>query len=253
MIRILLSGCNGKMGRTITEKVNNFPGLTIVAGVDRNTSSCSYPVYEKIADCTVDSDVILDFSRPDALDNLIDYAKAKSLPLILCTTGFTPDQLVKIQLAAVEIPIFRSANMSIGINVINNMLRKVSSLLYDNFDIEIIEKHHNQKVDAPSGTALLLGDTIRDSLREETIYVHGREGISKRSHKEIGIHAIRGGSIVGEHEVIFAGDGETIEFKHTALSRDVFAIGALKACEFMYGKDKGFYSMDNVVNNSTND
>lgn len=250
MVRILLSGCCGKMGKTITEKVNNFPNLTIAAGVDRNASSTAYPVYKIIKDCTTDADVILDFSRPDALDSLLEYAKEKNMPLILCTTGFSPEELEKIRLAAGEIPVFRSANMSIGINVINNMLKKVSALLYDNFDIEIIEKHHNQKVDAPSGTALLLADTIKDALPEETIYVHGREGISKRNHREIGIHAIRGGSIVGEHEVIFAGEGELIEFKHTALSRDVFAIGALKACEFMYGKDKGFYNMDDVINSS---
>jgi 4-hydroxy-tetrahydrodipicolinate reductase len=250
MIRILLSGCNGRMGKVISNKISSFPELSIVAGIDKNNSAASYPVYENIVDCTTDADVILDFSRPDALDGLIEYAKNKNLALILCTTGFTPEQLLKIQLSSAFIPVFRSANMSIGINVLNNLLKKVSALLYDNFDIEIIEKHHNQKVDAPSGTALLLADTIKDALPEETLYVHGREGIAKRSHKEIGIHALRGGSIVGEHEVIFAGDGEVIEFKHTAISRDVFAIGALKACEFMYGKNKGFYSMDDVINSS---
>lgn len=249
MIKVLLSGCNGRMGKTIIEKAAGFPDISITAGVDKNASAdaVTYPVYKNIKDCKAIVDVILDFSRPDALDSLIEFAAQNGTPVILCTTGYSPDQLSKIEKASGEIPVFRSANMSIGINVLNNVLKTVSALLYENFDIEIIEKHHNQKIDAPSGTALLLADTIKDALPEETIYSYGREGIAKRSHKEIGIHAIRGGSIVGEHEVIFAGQGEVIELKHTALSREVFAIGALKACEFMYGKGKGFYSMDDII------
>ncbi len=160
---------------------------------------------------------------------------------------YATEQIDKINEYSKRIPIFRSANMSIGINVINNVLRNISALLYEDFDIEIIEKHHNQKVDAPSGTALLLGDTIRESIKEETEYKFGRSGISKREEKEIGVHAIRGGSIVGEHEVIFAGNGEIIELKHTALSREVFAVGALKACKFICGKTPGLYSMDHVL------
>lgn len=247
MIRVILSGCNGKMGRVISNVVANFSDLSIVAGVDRNPSQNSYPVFSNIDDCNVDADVIIDFSRPDALDSLIKYAKEKSIGIVLCTTGFTDEQILKINEAANEIPIFRSANMSIGINVVNKVLKNISALLYKDFDIEIIEKHHNQKVDAPSGTALLLANTIKDSLPEETMFVHGREGIAKRSHKEIGIHAIRGGSIVGDHEVIFAGQGEVIEISHYAISREVFAVGSLKACQFMYGKEKGLYSMDDVV------
>ncbi|MCH5137678.1 4-hydroxy-tetrahydrodipicolinate reductase [Clostridiaceae bacterium UIB06] len=247
MIRVILSGCNGKMGRVISNIVSNFPDLKIVAGVDRTTSQNTYPVFSDIADCNVDADVIIDFSRPDALESLIKYAKEKNVGIVLCTTGFTDEQILKINEAANEIPIFRSANMSIGINVVNKVLKNISELLYKDFDIEIIEKHHNQKVDAPSGTALLLANTIKDSLPEETIFVHGREGIAKRSHKEIGIHAIRGGSIVGDHEVIFAGQGEVIEISHYAISREVFAVGSLKACQFMYGKENGLYSMDDVV------
>lgn len=248
MIKILLSGCCGRMGRVITEAVKNFPDLTIAAGIDKNDSSLPYPVFQDIDKCTVNPDVILDFSNPDALDKLLNYSEKHNVPLVICTTGYSPEQLANIKAVSEKIPVFRSANMSIGINLLNNILREVSSLLYDNFDIEIIEKHHNQKVDAPSGTALLLANTIKEAVPEETIFVHGRDGISKRSHKEIGIHAIRGGSIVGEHEIIFAGQGELIEFKHTALSREVFAIGALKACEFIYGKGKGFYTMDDVIN-----
>jgi 4-hydroxy-tetrahydrodipicolinate reductase len=247
MIRILLSGCSGRMGKVVTDAVKNFPGLTIAAGIDKKECNLPYPVFTDIDKCTSSADVILDFSNPEALEKLLNYSEEHNIPLVICTTGYSAEQLADIRSASEKIPVFRSANMSIGINLINNILKEVSALLYDNFDIEIIEKHHNQKVDAPSGTALLLANTIKESVPEETLFVHGRDGISKRSHKEIGIHAIRGGSIVGEHEIIFAGQGELIEFKHTALSREVFAIGALKACEFMYGKDKGFYSMDDVI------
>lgn len=247
MIKIILSGCNGKMGKMISNVVSNFPDLSIVAGVDRNSDQNTYPVFSNIADCNVDADVIIDFSRPDSLDSLVKYAEAKKIGIVLCTTGFTDEQIIKINEAANNIPIFRSANMSIGINVVNKVLKNISALLYKDFDIEIIEKHHNQKVDSPSGTALLLANTIKNSLPEETMFVHGREGIAKRSPKEIGIHAVRGGGIVGDHEVIFAGQGEVIEISHYAISREVFAVGSLKACQFMYGKEKGLYSMDDVV------
>ena len=180
------------------------------------------------------------------------FRSEKNIPIVFCTTGYTQEQLSKISSLSTEIPVFHSANMSIGINVVNNILKSISNMLYKDFDIEIIEKHHNQKVDAPSGTALLLANTIKDSIDEETTFVKGRDGLSKRQPNEIGIHAIRGGSIIGDHEVIFAGKGECIEIKHTAISRDVFAIGALKACEYIYGKEKGLYSMDDVVNMSIN-
>lgn len=249
MVKIILSGCCGKMGKVISESVSKFPSLSIVAGIDKKeNTSLGYPVYNNITNCSIEADVLLDFSRPETLSSLLQYCNEKNLPLILCTTGYSEEQLSNIENASKKIPVFRSANMSIGINVINNVLKQISAMLYENYDIELIEKHHNQKVDAPSGTALLLADTIKDSIKEETKYTYGREGSCKREHKEIGIHAIRGGSIVGEHEVIFAGQGEIIEFKHTALSREVFAIGALKACEFMYKKEKGMYSMDNVIN-----
>ncbi|MCY6482784.1 4-hydroxy-tetrahydrodipicolinate reductase [Clostridium aestuarii] len=249
MVKILLSGCCGRMGKVISECISNFPNLTITAGIDKYVdSSLEYPVFKNIEECTLDIDVILDFSNPATLNSLTKYAKIKNTPLVLCTTGYSEQQLEDIKNASNEIPMFRSANMSIGINVINNILKKVSAMLYDNYDIELVEKHHNQKLDSPSGTALLLANTIKESIPHETVFNKGRDGIGKRPHNEIGIHAIRGGSIVGEHEVIFAGQSEIIELKHTALSREVFAVGALKACEFMYGKTEGMYSMDNVIN-----
>ncbi|MGE5627124.1 MAG: 4-hydroxy-tetrahydrodipicolinate reductase [Solirubrobacterales bacterium] len=250
MIRILLCGCNGKMGKVICNAVLNFPNLVIEAGVDRAADSDKFPVYSSPEKCETEVDVILDFSRPDALDSLLAFAKEKNLPVIFCTTGYSEEQLAKIKEASMELPVFRSANMSIGINVVNNVLRSISAFLYNNYDIEIIEKHHNQKVDAPSGTALLLADTIKASIPCETVYNFGREGIAKREHKEIGIHAIRGGNIVGDHEVIFAGAGEVIEIKHSAISREVFAVGALKACEYMFGKGSGLYNMDDVIKNA---
>lgn len=248
MIKILLVGCLGKMGKVViasSEKLNN---AKIVAGVDRNSNnSLDFPIFENINQCTEAVDVILDFSRPDSLDAILNYAKEKALPVVLCTTGYTNEQIEKINNFSKENAIFRSANMSIGINVINNILKNISALLYEDFDIEIIEKHHNQKVDAPSGTALLLGDTIRNAIDDTTSYVHGRNGNHKREHSEIGVHAVRGGTIVGEHEIIFAGEGEVIELKHTALSREVFAVGALKACLFMAGQEAGMYNMNDVL------
>ncbi|MBU3146487.1 4-hydroxy-tetrahydrodipicolinate reductase [Clostridium sp. CF012] len=248
MIRILLNGCNGKMGKVISEMAKSSTTISIVSGVDRNSSNLSYPCYSSIDECQDEIDVILDFSRPDALDSLCKYSKERNIPIVFCTTGYTSEQLSKIHMLSEHIAVFHSANMSIGINIINNILRSISNTLYKDFDIEIIEKHHNQKVDAPSGTALLLANTIKDSIDEDTIFTNGRNALSKRERKEIGIHAIRGGNIIGDHEIIFAGLGECIEIKHTAISREVFAIGALKACEYIYKKEKGLYSMDDVVN-----
>ena len=251
MINIILNGCGGKMGKAITTYISNFPNLNIIAGVDAYSKVLQdYPIFENILKCNLEADVVIDFSRPDSLESIIKFCKEKKLPLVLCTTGFSEEQIDIINHSSKFIAIFRSANMSIGINVVNSILKQVSSLLYDNFDIEIIEKHHNQKVDAPSGTALLLAETIKTSILEETKYVKGRDGIAKRQHNEIGIHAIRGGSIVGEHSVIFAGQDETIEIKHEALSRDVFAIGALKASEFITGKLPGMYNMDDLIHES---
>lgn len=248
MVKVLLNGCNGRMGQMISHTSLSFNNLEIVAGVDINTSvSSSYPVFSKLEDCDVEFDVVLDFSSAKSLDSLLSFCIPKNLPLVLCTTGYTQEQLEEIKKASEKIPVFKSANMSIGINIVNNILKEISSKLFKDFDIEIIEKHHNQKLDSPSGTALLLANSIKDSIQEETEFVYGREGISKRDKREIGIHAVRGGSIVGDHDVVFAGSGEVIEIRHSAISREVFAVGALRASEYMYQKAPGMYDMDDVL------
>ena len=248
MVKVVLNGCCGKMGRMITECCEKFKDVEIVGGIDKFPSETSYPVFKSREELNIEFDVLLDFSRADALYSLLALTEKTNKPLVICSTGFSDEQLALIDEKSKTLPLFKSANMSLGINLINSLLKKVAPLLYGNYDIEIIEKHHNQKVDAPSGTALLLADTIRDSLSEETKYVYGREGHAKREENEIGIHAIRGGSIVGDHDVIFAGSGEVIELTHKAISREVFAVGALKACEFMASVTKpGLYNMDDVI------
>ncbi len=249
MTKILLNGCTGKMGKTISSLVKKHSNLEIVAGIDRNIEDNSdYKIYPAPRDVDIDYDVLLDFSRPDALEGLIELSIKRGKPLILCTTGYTKEQLDKIKDTSNKIPVFRSANMSLGVNLVSELLKIISPVLYEDFDIEIIEKHHNEKVDAPSGTALLLADSIRGSLKEDTNIIEGRHGIGKRKHNDIGIHAIRGGSIVGDHETIFAGKGEIIEITHKAISRDVFAYGALKACSFIKDKEAGLYDMTDVIN-----
>ena len=249
MTKILLNGCCGKMGLMVQEAAKEFDNLTIVAGIDSFASELDFTVFKSACDVNIEYDVLLDFSRADALDSLIELTEKTNKPLIICSTGFTAEQLELIELKSKTLPLFKSANMSLGINLINSLLKKITPLLYGKYDIEIIEKHHNQKVDAPSGTALLLGDTIRESISEETKYVFGRDGYSKRESNEIGVHAVRGGSIVGDHDVIFAGTDEVIEISHQASSRKVFAIGALKACEYMATiSTPGLYNMDDVLN-----
>ncbi|EHJ00198.1 Dihydrodipicolinate reductase [Clostridium sp. DL-VIII] len=248
MVKIVLNGCSGKMGKMITECALKFKGLEIIAGIDKFPSIAPYPIFETVQDLDMDYDVLLDFSRADALNSLIELTEKTNKPLVICSTGFTQEDLALIDEKSKTLKLFRSANMSLGINLINSLLKKVAPLLYGNYDIEIIEKHHNQKVDAPSGTAILLADTIKNSLEDTTKYVYGREGNSKREQNEIGIHAIRGGSIVGDHDVIFAGTGEVIELTHKAISREVFAVGALKACEYMATVTKsGLYDMNDVI------
>lgn len=248
MVKIILNGCCGKMGKVITECSSQFNDIEIIAGIDKFPTAAPYPVYKSCDDLDIDYDVLLDFSRAEALNDLISLTEKTNNPLVLCSTGYSDENLNLIKEKSKSLPLFRSANMSLGINLINSLLRKVSPLLYPNYDIEIVEKHHNQKVDSPSGTALLLADTIKDSLSTETIYVNGRDGQKKRDKNEIGIHAVRGGSIVGDHDVIFAGVGEVIEFTHKAISREVFAMGALKASSYMGNITKpGLYNMDDVL------
>lgn len=248
MIEIILNGCCGKMGKVITECSKEFDNLKIIGGIDKYPSNAPYPIFKSVADVSLKYDVLLDFSRSDALRDLLEITKKTKKPLILCSTGYDEEDLKLINEKSKTLPIFRSANMSLGINLINCLLRKVTPLLYENYDIEIIEKHHNQKLDSPSGTAILLANTIKESIKEETSFINGRNGHKKREKNEVGIHAVRGGSIVGDHDVIFAGTGEVIEINHKAISREVFAMGALKACSYMGNISKpGLYNMDNVL------
>ena len=248
MIRIVLNGCSGKMGKMITECSKNFSGLEIIAGIDKFPSDTSYPIFENVQDLNIEYDVLLDFSRADALHNLLDITEKTNKPLVICSTGFTQEDLDLIDEKSKSLKLFRSGNMSFGINLISSLLKKITPMLYGNYDIEIVEKHHNQKVDAPSGTAIMLADAAKESIKDTTKYVYGREGNSKREANEIGIHAVRGGGIIGDHEVIFAGTGEVIELTHKAISREVFAVGALKACEYMATVDKaGLYDMNDVI------
>lgn len=248
MVRIILSGCAGKMGKMVSECADKSANVSIVAGIDLNENiKCDYPVFKNIEDCTVDADVIIDFSRPTTLSALIDYSSSKNVPIVICTTGYSKEEQSKILDLSRKVAVFQSANMSIGINVVNNVLKQISNKLFNDYDIEIIEKHHNQKIDSPSGTALLLANTIKKSVENETEFVFGREGHKKREEKEIGIHAIRGGNIVGDHTVIFAGSGECIELTHKAISREVFAIGAIKAAEFITNRAPGMYNMDDLL------
>ena len=249
MIKVILNGCSGKMGKMVIASAEQFQNMEIVAGIDKFKAELGFPIFDSPADVNIEYDVLLDFSRADALNGLLDLTERTKKPLVICSTGFSKEQLELIDEKSKTLPLFKSANMSLGINLINSLLKKVAPLLYGNYDIEIVEKHHNQKVDSPSGTAILLADTIKDSLKDETEYVYGREGHHKREQKEIGIHAVRGGGIVGDHDVIFAGTGEVIELSHKAISREVFAIGALKACEFMSTvSEAGLYNMDDVIN-----
>ncbi len=250
MTRIIMCGCNGKMGRVISQLVKEDESAVIVAGVDISGEQLEeYPVYKKITECDVEADVVIDFSSPVALNDILSVGIAKKLPLVLCTTGYSEEELRQISEASKQVAILRSANMSLGINLLLQLVQSAARVLADaNFDIELIEKHHNQKVDAPSGTALALADAINEALHKEYTYKYDRSAERvKRDRKEIGISAVRGGTIVGEHEVIFAGTDEVIELKHTAYSKAIFGKGAVAAAKFLSGKEAGMYSMQDAI------
>lgn len=250
MTKILLHGCNGRMGRMITELVRNDADAEIVAGVDSYTGVANdYPVYDSIEKCDSDADVVIDFSNAGAVDALLDHCVEKKVPVVLCTTGLSEAQLAKVQEASGKTAILKSANMSLGINLLLKLLKDAAKVLGNaGYDIELVERHHNQKLDAPSGTALALADSVNEALNGEYHYVYDRSQVrQKRDEKEIGISAVRGGTIVGEHEVIFAGTDEVIEFKHSAYSRNVFAKGAVEAAKFLAGKEPGMYDMSDVI------
>lgn len=250
MIRVIMHGCNGKMGQVISELIASDSEVTMVAGIDaRDDGHNVYPVFTDINECNVEADCLIDFSAAVAVDKMLDYCVAKKLPCVLCTTGLSEEQLKKVDEASKQVAILKSANMSLGINLLIKMLKEATSVLAPaGFDIEIVEKHHNLKVDAPSGTALALADSINEELNNEYEYVYDRSARrEKRPEKEIGISAVRGGTIVGDHDVIFAGADEVITFSHTAYSKAVFGKGAVQAAKFLAGKPAGMYNMSHVI------
>ncbi len=249
MVRIVLCGCSGRMGHVVRSIVDENEDMQIVAGVDIVQGDADFPVFSDASECNIPADVIIDFSSPKALNGVLKLAEDKQLAAVLCATGYTPEQLEQINAAAGRTAILRSANMSLGINTMAKLIAEAAKILGNNgYDIEIVERHHNQKLDAPSGTALLLADAMKPVLEGQYEYVYDRSGRRmKRPKTEIGISAVRGGTIVGEHEVIFAGLDEVIEIKHTAYSKAVFAKGAVNAAHFLAGKPAGMYTMSNVV------
>lgn len=247
MTKIILSGCMGRMGKAITQIVTDIPDAEIVCGFDVVAGDGEYPVYKDYADVSVEADVIIDFSHPSNFSNILAYAKKNNLPIIMATTGLSDKQRNELKEASAEIPVFFSANMSLGINLLIKLAKDATKILQKDYDIEIIEKHHNKKLDAPSGTALAIADAIAETMESDAKYTYERHSVRKqRDKEEIGIHAVRGGTIVGEHEVIFAGTDEVITLAHSAASREVFAQGAVRAALFMHGKPKGYYSMDDL-------
>ncbi|MEE0203517.1 MAG: 4-hydroxy-tetrahydrodipicolinate reductase [Muricomes sp.] len=250
MIKVLMHGCNGKMGQMITGLIRDDEQVEIAAGVDAYTGIANdYPVFESVDSCDVDVDVAIDFSNAGAVDGLLDYCVEKQVPVVLCTTGLSKEQLKRVSEVSKKVAVLKSANMSMGINLLLKMLKDAAKVLAPaGYDIELVERHHNQKVDAPSGTALALADSMNEALNHEYTYVYDRSQVrKKREQKEMGISAVRGGTIVGEHEVIFAGPDEVIEFRHTAYSRSVFGKGAVEAAKFLAGKEAGMYDMSDVI------
>ena len=250
MIKAIMNGCNGKMGQVISTICKEDPQIEIVAGVDLYDGiKNDYPVFPNISVCDVKADVIIDFSTAKAVDGLLDYCETKKVPVVLCTTGLSEDQLNHVKEASKVDAVLRSANMSIGINLLMKTLKEVAPVLAAaGFDIEILEKHHNRKIDAPSGTAIALADAINESLDNSYHYKYDRSSERvARDPKEIGIQAMRGGTIVGEHDIMFAGRDEVITFTHTAYSREIFAKGAVEAAKFLAGKPAGLYDMADVV------
>ena len=250
MIRIIMHGCNGKMGQMITGLLKGDENAQIVAGVDPfDDGHNAYPVFPSIDSCVVKADVIIDFASAKAIDNLLDFSAANNVPVVVCTTGLSEEQIARIHETSKKVAVLKSANMSLGINTLFKLLAEAAKVFNPaGFDVEIVEKHHNQKIDAPSGTALALADAVKDALPEGYYYKYDRsQERVKRDPKEIGISAVRGGTIVGEHEVIFAGEDEVIEFKHTAYSKAVFAKGAIEAAKFLAGKEAGMYDMGDVI------
>ncbi len=252
MVNIIMHGCNGNMGQVISDIVKNDEDSTIVAGIDVvDNRDNGYPVFTDIEKCDVEADVIIDFAAAVAVDKLLDYAKSRNIPVVLCTTGLSEEQLAKVELYSKDVAILKSANMSLGINTLIKLLKDATKVFAPaGYDIEIVEQHHNQKVDAPSGTALALADAINEAADNVYEYTYDRSTKrEKRPEKEIGISAVRGGTIVGIHDVIYAGTDEVIEIRHTAYSKAVFAKGSVEAAKFLKGKSPRLYDMSDVIDN----
>ena len=249
MVEVILHGCNGRMGQMLSGLIAEDEEMKVVAGIEPSGEAKNdYPVYKSFDELKETADVIIDFSTASAIDSLLDYCEKTHTPLVLCSTGLSEAQLGRVERLAKVSAVLVSANMSLGINVLLKLLKNVTKTLYGNgFDIEIVEKHHNQKLDAPSGTALALADVMKDELDDISYNLDRTKVRKKRERNEIGISAVRGGTIVGEHEVIFAGTDEVIEIKHTAYSRAIFAKGAISAAKFLKGKSAGKYNMSDVI------
>ena len=250
MVKIIMNGCNGHMGQVISGIVEKDPDAEIVAGIDiADQGKNSYPVFTDIDTCQVEADAIIDFSSAKATDKLLEYSAARQIPVVLCSTGLNEEQLAKVEETSKKVAVLKSANMSLGINTLLKLVQDAAKVLATaGFDMEIVEKHHRLKVDAPSGTALALADSINEAMDNKYHYVYDRsQKREKRDDKEIGISAVRGGTIVGEHEIIFAGQDEVIEFKHTAYSKAIFGKGAVEAAKFLAGKPAGRYDMSDVI------
>ena len=250
MVKIIMHGCNGHMGQVISGIVEKDPDAEIVAGIDiADQGKNSYPVFTDIDACQVEADAIIDFSSAKATDKLLEYSAARQIPVVLCSTGLSQEQLAKVEETSRKVAVLKSANMSLGINTLLKLVQDAAKVLAAaGFDMEIVEKHHRLKLDAPSGTALALADSINEAMDNQYHYVYERsQKREKRDDKEIGISAVRGGTIVGEHEIIFAGQDEVIEFKHTAYSKAIFGKGAVEAAKFLAGKPAGRYDMSDVI------
>lgn len=249
-MKLIIHGCNGRMGRYITELASADSEIEIVAGIDPfNGIDNKYPVFSSIKECDIDADVIIDFAQATAVDGLIDYVLDKKIPVVLCTTGLSDEQTERVKKASQVVPVLKSANMSLGINLLLKLIKDATKTLADEgFDIEIVEKHHRMKKDAPSGTALALADSVNEAADNRYTYVYDRsERTEKRPDNEIGISSVRGGTIVGDHDVIFAGEDEVITISHSAYSRAVFAKGAITAAKFLTDAAPGFYNMQDVI------
>ena len=254
MVKIIMHGCCGHMGQVISDLVEKDTNAEIVAGIDvTDKGNTSYPVFTDIHECKTEADVLIDFSSAKAADALLDYCVERSLPVVLCTTGLSEEQLAKVEETAKKIPVLKSANMSLGINTLMKLIQDAAKVLATaGFDMEIVEKHHRLKLDAPSGTAIALADSMNEALDEAYSYKYDRSQERKKRDKyEIGIQAVRGGNIVGEHEVIFAGTDEVITFKHTAYSKAIFGKGAIEAAKYLAGKPAGFYGMADVIKSAS--